>query len=57
MCVELKEAIVSFVLPFSQNNWVSQRSALGPRTLQQVHEEAKKEEQVEKKALHRMRNG
>ncbi|XP_051948378.1 titin-like isoform X3 [Xyrauchen texanus] len=43
------------IMDLRLNNWVSRRSALGPRTLQQVHEEAKKEEQVEKKALHRMR--
>lgn len=35
-----------------QHNWVSRRADLGPKTIEQIHKEAKIEEQEEQRKVH-----
>lgn len=39
-------------LPSFQHNWVSRRADLGPKTIEQIHKEAKLEEQEEQRKVH-----
>ncbi len=41
-----------FILPSFQHNWVSRRADLGPKTIEQIHKEAKLEEQEEQRKVH-----
>lgn len=40
------------VLISSQHNWVSRRVDMGPKTIEQIHKEAKLEEQEEQRKVH-----
>lgn len=40
------------VLFFLQHNWVSRRADQGPKTIEQIHKEAKIEEQEEQRKVH-----
>lgn len=37
---------------FPQHNWVSRRADQGPKTIEQIHKEAKIEEQEEQRKVH-----
>lgn len=37
---------------FFQHNWVSRRADQGPKTIEQIHKEAKIEEQEEQRKVH-----
>lgn len=41
-----------FVLLSRQHNWVSRRADQGPKTIEQIHKEAKIEEQEEQRKVH-----
>lgn len=40
------------ILLFLQHNWVSRRADQGPKTIEQIHKEAKIEEQEEQRKVH-----
>lgn len=40
------------MLFFLQHNWVSRRADQGPKTIEQIHKEAKIEEQEEQRKVH-----
>lgn len=44
--------VIICVLYSSQHNWVSRRADLGPKTIEQIHKEAKLEEQEEQRKVH-----